>query len=223
MIYNSTWDAAVSGSMQDLWIKAIGFIPNFFGAIIILIIGLMISVSLGLIITKLLEKLKVDKASDEIGLTQLLKQADIKASIPSIIGDITKWFLILVSLMAATDILGLPQITQFLNSILLYIPNVIVAAIILALTVIIANFVEHIVVKGGKATKISHDKTIGKLSRWSIIIFGIMAALVQLGVATSLITILFSGLVMMLSIAGGLAFGLGGKDKATQILNRYIK
>ncbi len=223
MTNTQSWEVAVTGSMQNLWIDAVNFIPNVFGAIIIFIIGLMIAVSLGVLITRLMEKLKIDKAADEIGLTHLLEQGEIKASIPTIIGEIVKWFLIIVSLMAATDILGLPQITAFLNSILLYVPNVIVAAIILALTIIIANFVEHIVVKGGKATKIAHDKIIGKISRWSILVFGIMAALVQLGVATSLITILFTGIISMLSIAGGLAFGLGGRDKAAQILNKFVK
>jgi hypothetical protein len=223
MTQAQSWEIAITGSMQNLWIDAVSFIPNVFGAIIIFIVGLMIAVSLGMLITRLMEKLKIDKAADEIGLTHLLEQGDIKTNIPTIIGGIVKWFLIIVSLMAATDVLGLPQITAFLNSILLYVPNVIVAAIILALTIIIANFVEHIVVKGGKATKIAHDKMIGKISRWSILAFGIMAALVQLGVATSLITILFTGIVSMLSIAGGLAFGLGGRDKAAQIINKYVK
>ena len=223
MTNTQSWELAITGSMQNLWIDAVSFIPNVFGAIIIFIVGLMIAVSLGMLITRLMEKLKIDKAADEIGLTHLLEQGEIKTSIPAIIGSIVKWFLIIVSLMAATDVLGLPQITTFLNSILLYVPNVIVAAIILALTVIIANFVEHVVIKGGKATKIGHDKMIGKISRWSILAFGIMAALVQLGVASSLITILFTGIISMLSIAGGLAFGLGGKDKAAQIIDKFIK
>lgn len=223
-MYNTqSWEMAVSGSMQDLWVRSVGFIPHFFGAIVVFAIGLMIAVSLGLIVTRIMEKLKIDKAADEIGLTHLLEQGEIKTSIPTIIGEITKWFLIIVSLMAATDILGLPQITNFLNSILLYIPNVIVASIILALSVIIANFVEHLVLKGGKATKLAHEKIIGKISRFAILIFGVMAALVQLGIATSLITILFTGLISMLAIAGGLAFGLGGRDKAKQIVERYIK
>jgi hypothetical protein len=223
MTQAQSWEVAVTGSMQNLWVDAVNFIPNVFGALIVFIIGIMIAASLGILVTRLMEKLKIDKAADEIGLTHLLEQGEIKASIPHIIGEIVKWFLFIVSIMAATDILGLPQITAFLNSILLYVPNVIVAAIILALTIIIANFVEHVVTKGGKATKISHDKIIAKISKWSIVMFGVMAALVQLGVATSLITILFTGIVSMLSIAGGLAFGLGGRDKAAQIINKYVK
>ncbi|MBT4277436.1 hypothetical protein HOD96_01680 [Candidatus Falkowbacteria bacterium] len=220
MTNTQSWEMAISGSMQDLWMRSIGFLPNLFGAIIIFAVGLMIAISLGVLFTKLLEKLKVDKAADEIGLTHMLEQGEIKVSIPTIIGEIVKWFLIIASLMAATDILGLPQITYFLNSILLYVPNVIVAAIILAVTVIVANFVNHIVHKGGRATKVAHSHIFGAMSKWAIIIFGVMAALVQLGIATSLISILFSGIIGMLALAGGLAFGLGGKDKAAQILNQ---
>ncbi len=224
MINNTqSWETAVTDSMQDLWMRVIGFLPNLFGAIIIFAVGLMIAVSLGLLITKMLQKMKIDKAADEIGLTHLLEQGEIKTSIPVIIGEITKWFLIIVFLMAATDILNLPQITNFLNSILLYIPNVIVAVIILAISIIAANFIDHIVSKGGKATQIAHSQILGKLSRWAVLIFGVMAALVQLGVASSLISIFFSGIVGMLAIAGGLAFGLGGKDKAAMLIDKMFK
>lgn len=224
MITNTqTWEIAIATSLGDLWVRAINFIPNLFGAIVIFIVGIMIAISLGLLVTKLMKKLRVDKAAGEIGLTHLLERGEIKMSISTMIGETVKWFLFIVFLMAATDILNLPQITQFLNSVLLYVPNVIVAAIIIALSVIIANIVEHIVIKGGKATKVIHNKFLGTMSRWAILIFGIMAALVQLGVATSLITILFTGFIGMISIAGGLAFGLGGKEKASQILEKLVK
>ncbi len=224
MITNTqTWEMAIATSLQNLWGRAINFIPNLFVAIVIFMAGIMIAVSLGVLITKLMKKLRVDKAAGEIGLTHLLERGEIKMSISTMIGETVKWFLFIVFLMAATDILNLPQITDFLNSVLMYIPNVIVAAVIIALSVIIANVVEHIIIKGGKATKVMHNKFLGKMSRWAILIFGIMAALVQLGVATSLITILFTGFIGMISIAGGLAFGLGGKEKASQILEKLIK
>ncbi len=218
-----TWEIAVSNSLQNLWIKTISFLPNLFGAVIIFIVGVMISVSLGMLITKIMKKLKFNKASDEIGLTHMLEHGGIKTDIPTLIGETVKWFLFFVFLMAATDILNLPQITQFLNSILLYVPNVIVAVIILALTVLIANFIGNVISKSEKTTRIPNSKIIGSISKWAILVFGIMAALVQLGVATSLITVLFTGFVGMISIAGGLAFGLGGKDKARQILDKLIK
>ncbi len=218
-----SWEIAIANSLQGLWIKVVGFMPALFGAIIVFIVGLMIAVSLGVLITKLMQKIKVDKAADEIGLTHLLKRGDIDHGISSIVGATVKWFLIVVSLMAATEILNLPQITQFLNQVLLFIPNVIVASMIIAISVIIANFVEHIVVKGGKATNVAHNKFLGKLSRWAILIFGAMAALIQIGIAASLVETLFAGFIAMISIAGGLAFGLGGKKKAGQILEKFGK
>lgn len=218
-----SWEIAIANSLQNLWIKVIGFTPALFGAIIVFIVGLMIAVSLGVIITKLMQKIRVDKAADEIGLTHLLKRGDINSSISTIVGATVKWFLIVVFLMAATDILNLPQITQFLNQVLLFIPNVIVASMIIAISVIIANFVEHVVVKGGKATNVTHNKFLGKMSRWAILIFGIMAALIQIGIAVSLVETLFTGFIAMISIAGGLAFGLGGKKKAGQVLEKLGK
>lgn len=218
-----TWGMAVSNSMQNLWAKTIFFIPNLLGALAIFVVGVIVSVSLGTLTTKIMEKLKINKASDEIGLTHMLADGGIKTNISRLTGDIVKWFLFFVFLMATTDILNLPQITNFLNSILLYLPNVIAAAIILALTILIANFIGKVISKSEKITKMSNSKIIVAISKWAILIFGIMATLVQLGVATSLITVLFTGLVGMLALAGGLAFGLGGKDKATQILDKLIK
>jgi hypothetical protein len=223
MTNTQSWEVAITGSMQNLWFDAVSFIPNVFGAIIIFIVGLMIAVSLGMLITRLMEKLKIDKAADEIGLTHLLEQGDIKTSIPHIIGEIVKWFLILTFLMASADLLGLSKITEFLNSIISFIPNVIVAAIIIALTIVIANFVEHVVTKGGKATKISHNKIIATISKWSILVFGVIAALAQLNIMVELIITIVQGLVIMVALAGGLAFGLGGKDKAAQIINKFVK
>jgi hypothetical protein len=135
-------------------------------------------------------------------------------------GGLVKWFLILVFLMAATDILGLNQVTDFLNSILLYIPNVVVAVIILAVVFLVGNFV-YVVVKGStKAAGVMSATLLATISKWSIIIFGLLAALIQLGIATSLVSTIFIGIVAMLSLAGGLDFGLGGKEEAQMILKK---
>ena len=215
-----TWQVAVITSIQNLWIRLIEFIPNLFGAIIIFVIGLMVAISLEMLVIRIIKKMKVDKASENIGLANLLEQGDIKLNIPKLAGATVKWFIIIASLTATADILGLPQITNFLDSIIAYIPNIIAAVAIMAISIIIANFLSRIVGKGTKTTKVAHSKILSSISKWSVLIFGLMAALVQLGVASSLITILFSGMIASLSLAFGLAFGLGGTEKAMQILNK---
>lgn len=214
------WQVAIITSIQNLWIRSIEFIPNLFGAIIIFVIGLMVAISLEVLVIRIMKKMKVDKASEEIGLSNLLEQGNIKLNIPRLVGATVKWFIIIASLTAVADILNLPQITNFLDSIIAYIPNIIAAVVIIAISIIVANFLSRIVAKGAKTTKIAHNKMLAAVSKWAVLIFGLMAALVQLGVASSLITILFSGMVASLSLAFGLAFGLGGTEKAMQILNK---
>ena len=131
-----------------------------------------------------------------------------------------KWFLILVFLMAATDILHLVQVTSFLNSIVLYLPNVIVAAVILAIAFLIGNFAYAVIKGSTKIAGIVSATLLATIAKWAIVIFGLLAALIQLGVASSLINTIFIGFVAMLALAGGLAFGLGGKDEAALILKK---
>ncbi len=222
-MYAQPWGSAVGGSVVGLWGRTINFLPSLFGAIVVFVIGILLAAFLGTLTSKVLKKLKVDKASEEIGLAKLLAEGGIETGIAEILGAIVKWFLIIAFLMAATDILNLPQITAFLNSVLLYLPNVAVAIIILAITIILANFVEKIVAKSTKTAKLAYAGLLKGLSKWSILIFGIMAALMQLGIAKSLISILFSGIIGMLALAGGLAFGLGGKEKAAEFLDKISK
>ena len=122
--------------------------------------------------------------------------------------------------MAATDILKLVQVTNFLNSIILYLPNVVVAAVILAVAFLVANFVYAVVKGSTKVAGLVSATLLATIAKWAIVIFGFLAALIQLGIATSLINTLFIGFVAMLALAGGLAFGLGGKDEAATILRK---
>jgi len=133
---------------------------------------------------------------------------------------LVKWFLVLVFLMAATDILQLTQVSAFLNSVILYIPNIVIAVIILSLAFLLGNFVFHIVRSSTKVAGVMSASFLAVIAKWSIIIFGLLAALIQLGIATSLVNTIFFGLVAAFSIAFGLAFGIGGKEEAALLLKK---
>jgi hypothetical protein len=122
--------------------------------------------------------------------------------------------------MAATDILGLNQVTSFLNNTLLYLPNVVVATIILSIAFLLGSFVYTIVRSSTKAAGVMSATLLATIIKWSIVVFGLLAALLQLGIATSLVNTIFIGLVAALSLAIGLAFGLGGKEEAALILKK---
>jgi hypothetical protein len=214
------WGEAIAMSLFGVWESLMLFLPALIGAFIIFVIGWIIAVALGKIVEKLIRTMRVDQALQKIGWEHWLREIGISADVSSFFGGLVKWFLVLVFLMAATDILHLSQVTTFLNSILLYIPNVVVAVIILAIVVLVGNLVYNIVKGSTRVAGIMSATVLASVSKWAIIIFGVLAALLQLGIAVSLVNTIFIGVVASLSLASGLAFGLGGRDEAALILRK---
>lgn len=215
-----TWGEAVTRSLIDLWARFVDFLPALLGALIVFLIGMAIASILGKVIEKIIAATRIDHAIEKTKITEKFKNSGVNLNIASLIGGIVKWFLILVFLMAATDILGLVQVTQFLNSIILYVPNVVVATVILSIAFLLGNFVFDVVRGSTKAAGIMSATLLAIISKWALIIFGFFAALIQLGIAVSLVNTIFIGIVSALSLATGLAFGLGGREEAALILKK---
>jgi hypothetical protein len=215
-----TWGEAISMSLIGLWERFIMFLPALIGAIIVFVVGWIVASVLGKLIEKLIKSIKVDEALAKVGFNKKLGEVGISETVSELIGGIIKWFLILVFLMAATDILGLNQVTDFLNSIIFYLPNVVVAVVILAVAFLVANFVYNVVKGSTKAAGVMSATFLATISKWAIVLFAILAALLQLGIATSLVSTIFIGIIAALSLAAGLAFGLGGKDEAAMLLKK---
>lgn len=214
------WGQAITDSLLDLWIRFVNFIPTLFGALLVFLIGWFIAVALGKFVTQILRTLKIDQALDNLGLRGTLDRANIEGNVSGFIGALIKWFLIIAFLMAASDILGLNQVGDFLNQVLLYIPNLVIAVIILLVAALVARFVSNVVKGSVKAAGFSYGNFLATVARWAIFIFAALAALEQLGIALALIRTLFTGIIALIAIAGGLAFGLGGKDLAAEFLNK---
>ena len=215
------WTNAVVNSLAELWQQFVAFIPNLVAALVVFFIGWAISVAVGRLVEKALVVLRVNSAFENItGLKKAAQQAGLKLNIARLVGEIFKWFLLIVSLLAATDILGLEEVSQFLMSVLLYVPNVVVAALILVIAVVLSNFVYRTVLASVEAAGFTSGGAIALVSKWAIIVFAVFAALLQLNVATQLIQTFLTALFAMIAIAGGLAFGLGGKDMAAKWLKR---
>lgn len=217
------WGETFVSSFQDLWVRFVNFLPSLIGAILVIVIGWIIAVALGKLVTRVLKRIWLDKAIKKARISELFEKAGVSFDTSKGIGLLVKWFLIIVAIMAAADILNLDQVTEFLNKVLLYIPNVVIAVIILLLGALFADFVSKIVEGAVRAARLTTGHSLAGIAKWAIIVFAILAALVQLGIAASLLQILFTGLVVMLALAGGLAFGLGGRDHAERIIGNLEK
>jgi len=223
MITLTDWGAVLTASFAEIWFKFVNLVPNIIGAIVIFIVGLFVAEGLGRLVARITKKVYLDRAMETTGLKRILEKVGFKIEVSKALGLLITWFLYAVVLVAAADILGLSQISEFLRDVVLYIPNVIIAVVILIVGIIVSNFVQTLVNETAVAAKLAAADFLADIAKWAILIFSFMAALIQLGVATALIQILFTGLVAMISLAGGIAFGLGGKDKAKEVINKLNK
>jgi len=219
-----TWSEVLISSFQQLWEGVIGFIPQLIIALVIFIVGWVIAVSLGRLVSQIIRAFKVDRALSAWGIEETLSKAGFRLDVGAFIGGLVRWFFIIVFLIASMDVLGLNQVNAFLRDVvLLYLPNVIVAAFILVVAAFIADTTKRIVIGSAKAADVPSANFLGGVTKWAIWVFAILAALYQLGVAGVFAQTLFTGFVAMLSIAGGLAFGLGGKETASRYLEKLRK
>ena len=205
-------------TILDLWGRVLSVLPDLIGAIIIVIFGFIVAPVLGGLVKKFIDLLRIDTLSEKVGINDLFQGYSDNFSVSLLIGKLVKWFFVLSFTMAAAEVLGWSRVTIFLNEIIFYIPQVLVAVVILALSMVAGKFFETIVTRSiqGSNTPIDQPELLGIITKWAFVIFGILAALLQLGIASSLIQILFTGIVLALA----LAFGLGGRKKAEEILDR---
>jgi len=214
----SDWIDVTREKILDLWESFLGFIPALIGAIIVLVIGWFVSIAIGKVVTEVLKKLKFNQIFERGGWKGALEKADIKVDASAFVGAIVKWVLVIVFLLAAVEILGFFQFAGFLRDVIGYLPNVIVAVLIFVVTVIVVDIVEKIVRAAVESVKVGYGHMVSVIIKWSIWIFAILAILYQLGIARPFMETLFTGIIAMLVIAFGIAFGLGGKDTAAEIL-----
>lgn len=215
-----TWTQVLTRSFQDLWLGVVNFVPNLIVALVIFVVGWIIGAVLGRVVAQIINSLKVDNALRSAGVEDVLSRAGFTLNSGSFVGALVKWFIIVVFLVAAVDVLGLTQVNIFLQEVvLLYLPQVIVAVLILLVAAVIAEVVQNVVAGAAKAAHMESARFLGSVARWAIWIFAVLAALDQLGVATAFVQTLFTGVIVALALAFGLSFGLGGQEAAA----RYIE
>ncbi|OGZ18850.1 MAG: hypothetical protein A2175_02335 [Candidatus Nealsonbacteria bacterium RBG_13_42_11] len=217
------WYYVTIQSLENLWEAFLGFIPLLIGAIIVFVIGWFISVGVGKLVTEVLKRIKFNQIFEKGNWDEAMAKADIKVDASGFIGGIVKWVMVIVFLLAAVEILGFSEFAYFLQKVLAYLPNVIVAALIFVVTVILVDIVEKIVRATVESIKVGYGAMVSAVIKWSIWIFAILAILHQLGIAKPFMETLFTGLVALLVISFGIAFGLGGKEVAAEILQDVKK
>jgi hypothetical protein len=223
MNFVENWGQVFTQSLQGIWFGIVSFVPTLIIAIIIFAIGWVLASLIERLIEGIFKTFKVDSALKNAGLEDVVERSGHKLNSGRFVGSLVKWFVIVVFLIASFDVLGLTQVNMFLKDVVLsYIPQVIVAVLILMVSVVIADTVNRLVVASARAAHIKSAGLLGHLAQWSIWIFAILTALFHLGIAPALIQTLFMGVVVALALGFGLAFGLGGKDAAERAIEKTI-
>jgi small-conductance mechanosensitive channel len=217
----TTWGDALRSSFQDLWVGLIQYLPNIVVAIIIFVLGWVIGTIVGRGIHQLFKSARVDDVLKKAGADEMMHRGGMNLDSGAFVGSLVKWFIILVFLVAAFDVLGLEQVNRFLSEVVLgYLPNVIVAVLVLLVAGVLADTVQRAVSASARAADIRSAGLLGAVARWAIWIFAFLIALAQLGIAAGFIHTLFTGFVIALSLSIGLAFGLGGQEAASDFIRK---
>src|SRR6266850_1763073 len=159
---------------------------------------------------------RVNTAADRAGVTRVLQRAQVRADAAGVIAGVVKWYLRLIVILMAADAVKLTAVSTIVNQILAFVPNLLVAVLILAAFSWLASLARNLVTAALEPT-MPNAKTIGVLAYGATFGFGVLAAATQIGVAATLLNILFIGIVGGLALAFGLAFGLGGRDEAARM------
>ncbi len=215
-------DPQYTQSFFNFWNEILKFIPKLIGAVIIFLIGWLISFVLEKVALKLFQVIRVDDLAKKTETNKALERIGVKAPASVILSKIVFWFFLIITLSAVIEVLNISQLSTLANNIVLYIPNLFVAVVILVLGLIGGKILYDVIKSAILASKIpdAAAKGVASVARWFVVIFAFMAALVQMKISPSLIQILFAGFVLMMAIAGGLAFGLGGRDKVKQWIDK---
>ncbi|MDQ6692290.1 MAG: small-conductance mechanosensitive ion channel [Candidatus Dormibacteraeota bacterium] len=214
----TNWGEALLVSITGALIAVLSFIPAIIGAAIILIIGWVLSGILARVVETLLNKVGFEHAAERTGITGAISRSGAGTMRAShVIAELVKWFVRLIFLEIAAQALHLTAVTTLLNSIVLFIPNLVVALIIVLVGVLAAQFIGRLVRGGLSQANFSNANLFGTIAEYGIIGLAVVTALNQIGIATMIVTILFAGIVGALALAAGLAFGLGGRETAAEI------
>lgn len=210
-----------NAALIDVWVGVIGVLPAILIAIIVVILGWLIGLAVSKLVSQVIRSIKLDKLLSSAGLNDLLQKAGFELNSGKFLGELVKWFVIVVSLITAFDILGLTEVNRFMTTVVVgYIPQVIAAVLILLISVVIAEALRKLVISSAKAADLQSANFLGSITKWAIWIFAALAALFQLGIGAIFIQTLFTGVIVALALAFGLSFGLGGRDAAARFLEK---
>ena len=219
----TAWYDSFSVIMAQALYDVVAFLPKIIAALLIFIIGSAVAKGLRKIVVRLFETFKVSSAVQKTPIEHFFKSAEVGEKIEDALGSVFYWLVMIVVIQTAFSVLGLQSLTSLLDKIISYLPQVLSAVIVLLFGVLLAGVVESLLKGAIRSIDGQSGRLLGKIASYLVMTIAVLAAISELGIATSFITILFIGVVATLSLGVGLAMGLGGKDLVRTILEDGYK
>jgi hypothetical protein len=218
-----------SDSFYYLWSEFMTFVPHLLEAIVIFIIGWIVASVVGKLVRQLIDAIKLNKLFESAGAGHIMEKAGMRLDVALFIGGVVKWAIILIALMAATQLIGLTEVASFLSvKVLYYLGSVLIAILILIIGFILADAVKKLVIVSSHALNVRSANFLGSLARYAVIVFAFAIALPKILVLDSdtffnLLVSFVTPLIWGVALALALAFGLGGKDIASRAIEKFTK
>lgn len=217
------WGAALTTSLATALSLFLGAIPRIIGFLVIIIIGWLISGALAAGVAAVLRAIRFNELAQRSGFSGFVQNMGLRTDASGLLANIVKWFVRLIVLVVAFDALGLPAVSEVLQQFLLWIPNLVVAVVVLVIAGLAANALGNLVRGSTAQAGLGNPDLLATIARVAVWGFGIVVAVNQIGVAQELVNTLFMGFVGALALAAGLAFGLGGRETAAQIVQGWYR
>jgi Conserved TM helix len=219
----SDWGEAMMTSATGALMLFLAAVPKIIGFVVILVVGWFIARLLANAIALILRNINFNGLANRSGFSGFVDSMGVKCDSAGFIGDTTKWFIRLLALIVAFDALGLSAVSQVLHKLLLWLPNLVVALVILVIAGLAANALSNLARGATAKAGFSNREFVATVARVAIWGFGIIIAVNQLGIAETLVNTLFMGFVGALALALGLSFGLGARETAGEIVREWYQ
>lgn len=213
-----TWGESFMLSLNNAVAVFASTLPKILAFILILIIGWFVASLIAKGVALVLRNIKFNELATRAGLAGFIQKMDVKTDAAGFFASVVKWFIRLIALVVAFDALGLPAVSDFLRQVLLWLPNLIVALVVLVIGGLAAKALSNVVRAATQQADLGNSETLAKVAGFAVWTFAIIVAVNQLGIAVTLVNTLFMAAVGAVALALGLAFGLGARETAGQIV-----
>ena len=217
------WGEAIMTSAAAALALFLGAIPKVLGFLVILIIGWIIATAIAKAVSAMLHAVNFNGLAQRSGFSGFVQQMGVRNDASDFLANIAKWFVRLIVLVVAFDALGLPAVSNVLQQLLLWLPNLVVALVVMVIAGLAANALASLVRGATAEAQLGNPDFLANLARVAVLVFGVVIAVNQLGIATTLVNTLFMGFVGAMALALGLAFGLGGRETAGEIVRNWYQ